>query len=87
MEDFIFPASKLMLHLQRTGELIPDQAVPVCSTPQSLNSACELLVSLCVGCVPNMKLLTAMLTDMFYSGKSHIFVLCYSVKEFENKRN
>ncbi|XP_054272313.1 probable ubiquitin carboxyl-terminal hydrolase FAF-X isoform X2 [Macrosteles quadrilineatus] len=67
VEDFIFPASKLMLHLQRTGELIPDQAVAVCSTPQTLNSAFELLVSLCVGCVPNMKLLTTMLTDMFYS--------------------
>ncbi|XP_046668911.1 probable ubiquitin carboxyl-terminal hydrolase FAF-X isoform X3 [Homalodisca vitripennis] len=74
VEDFIFPASKLMLHLQRTGELIPDQAVPVCSTPQSLNSACELLVSLCVGCVPNMKLLTAMLTDMFYSERDEPLV-------------
>ncbi|RZF36782.1 hypothetical protein LSTR_LSTR013963 [Laodelphax striatellus] len=67
VEDFIFPASKLMLHLQRTGELIADQAVPVCSMPQTLASAFELLATLCVGCVPNMKLLVNMLTDMFYS--------------------
>lgn len=57
-----------MLHLQKTGELISDQTVPVCCTPQTLSSAFELLVTLCVGCVPNMKLLTNMLTDMFYSG-------------------
>ncbi|XP_075236606.1 ubiquitin carboxyl-terminal hydrolase-like faf isoform X2 [Lycorma delicatula] len=67
VEDFIFPASKLMLHLQRTGELIAEQAVPVCSVPVTLSSAFELLVTLCVGCVPNMKLLVNMLTDMFYS--------------------
>ncbi|XP_039296311.1 LOW QUALITY PROTEIN: probable ubiquitin carboxyl-terminal hydrolase FAF-X [Nilaparvata lugens] len=67
VEDFILPASRLMLHLQRTGELIGEQAVPVCSQPQTLGSAFDLLATLCVGCVPNMKLLTNMLTDMFYS--------------------
>uniref|UniRef100_A0A146LHV0 ubiquitinyl hydrolase 1 n=3 Tax=Lygus hesperus TaxID=30085 RepID=A0A146LHV0_LYGHE len=67
VEDFVFPASKMMLHLQRTGELIPEQAVPVCSTPNTLCSAFELLVTLCNNCVPNMKVLVSMLTDMFYS--------------------
>ncbi|KAL1140578.1 hypothetical protein AAG570_000508 [Ranatra chinensis] len=66
VEDFIFPASKLMLHLQRTGELIAEQAVPVCSSPITLSSAFELLVTLSESCVPNMKLLVRMLTDMFY---------------------
>uniref|UniRef100_A0A224XFS3 Putative ubiquitin carboxyl-terminal hydrolase faf-x n=1 Tax=Panstrongylus lignarius TaxID=156445 RepID=A0A224XFS3_9HEMI len=67
VEDFIFPASKMMLHLQRTGELIADQAVPVCNSPLTLSSAFELLVSLCDNCVANMRLLVNMLTDMFYS--------------------
>lgn len=68
VEDFIFPASHLMLHLQRSGELCADQAIPVCSTPQATNAAFDLLVGLCVGCVQNMKLLVHMLTEMFYSG-------------------
>jgi ubiquitin carboxyl-terminal hydrolase 9/24 len=68
VEDFIFPASRLMLHLQRTGELCADQAVPVCNTPLTTNAAFDFLVGLCVSCVPNMKLLVHMLTDMFYSG-------------------
>jgi ubiquitin carboxyl-terminal hydrolase 9/24 len=58
-----------MLHLQRTGELIAEQAVPVCNAPHTLNSAFELLVTLCEGCVPNMRLLVNMLTDMFYAGQ------------------
>jgi ubiquitin carboxyl-terminal hydrolase 9/24 len=68
VEDFIFPASRLMLHLQRTGELCEDQAVPVCNTPLTTSAAFDFLVGLCVSCVPNMKLLVHMLTDMFYSG-------------------
>ena len=58
----------MMLHLQKTGELIAEQAVPVCSTPLTLSSAFELLVSLCDNCAPNMRLLVTMLTDMFYTG-------------------
>lgn len=69
VEDFVFPASRLMLQLRSTGELSPSQACPVCSTPQSTSAAFDLLVGLCVGCVPNMKLLVTMLTDMFYSEK------------------
>nr|CAD7589819.1 unnamed protein product [Timema genevievae] len=69
VEDFIFPASRLMLHLQRTGELCADQAVPVCSTPLTTNAAFDLLVGLCVACAPNMRLLVHMLTDMFYSDR------------------
>jgi len=65
-----------MLHLQRTGELCADQAIPVCNTPLTTNAAFDLLVGLCVSCVPNMKLLVHMLTDMFYSG---LFMFKYSV--------
>lgn len=69
VEDFVFPASRLMLQLRSTGELSASQACPVCTTPQSTSAAFDLLVGLCVGCVPNMKLLVTMLTDMFYSEK------------------
>ncbi|XP_023706840.1 probable ubiquitin carboxyl-terminal hydrolase FAF-X isoform X1 [Cryptotermes secundus] len=74
VEDFIFPASRLMLHLQRTGELCADQAVPVCNTPLTTNAAFDFLVGLCVSCVPNMKLLVHMLTDMFYSERDEPLV-------------
>lgn len=63
----------MMLHLQKTGELSGEQAVPVCSTPLTLSSAFELLVSLCDNCAPNMKLLVTMLTDMFYTGLFNFF--------------
>ncbi|XP_043475108.1 probable ubiquitin carboxyl-terminal hydrolase FAF-X isoform X1 [Leptopilina heterotoma] len=69
VEDFIFPASRSMLQLRSTGELNRSQACPVCTTPQTTNAAFDLLVSLCFGCVPNMKLLVTMLTEMFYSEK------------------
>lgn len=58
-----------MLQLRSTGELNRSQACPVCTTPQTTNAAFDLLVSLCFGCVPNMKLLVTMLTEMFYSEK------------------
>ena len=70
MEDFVFPASHLMSQLWRTGELPMETAVPVCQAPSTVTAAFELLVALCVGCVPNMRLLVAMLTDMFYSGET-----------------
>lgn len=57
-----------MLQLLKPGELVTENAIPVCGTPATTNAAFELLVALCVGCVPNMKLLVEMLTEMFYSG-------------------
>ncbi|XP_049853945.1 probable ubiquitin carboxyl-terminal hydrolase FAF-X isoform X1 [Schistocerca gregaria] len=74
VEDFVFPASHLMLHLQKTGELCADQAIPVCSTPLTTNAAFDLLVALCIACVPNMKLLVEMLTEMFYSERDEPLV-------------
>lgn len=67
VEDFVFPSSRLMLHLQKTGQLSQDQAVPVCTSPGTLTMAFDFLVALCVNCVPNMRLLVEMLSDMFYS--------------------
>ncbi|XP_076235119.1 ubiquitin carboxyl-terminal hydrolase-like faf [Calliopsis andreniformis] len=74
VEDFIFPASRLMLQLRNTGELSASQTSPVCTTPQSTSAAFDLLRVLCAGCVPNMKLLVTMLTDMFYSDKDEPLV-------------
>ncbi|XP_059479532.1 probable ubiquitin carboxyl-terminal hydrolase FAF-X isoform X3 [Neocloeon triangulifer] len=67
VEDFVFPASHLMAQLWQTGDLPMETAVPVCQSPSTVTAAFELLVSLSVGCVPNMKLLVNMLTEMFYS--------------------
>ncbi|KAF2881719.1 hypothetical protein ILUMI_24454 [Ignelater luminosus] len=67
LEDFLFPASKLMLHLNRTGQLGEDPATPICDTPQTQAAAFDLLISLCVNCVPNCRQLVVMLNDMFYS--------------------
>lgn len=68
IEDFIFPASKLIIYLEKTKEPILEKAVPVCNTPQTLDTAFDLLVTLCIGCPPNLKLVVNMLCDMFYSG-------------------
>ncbi|XP_030747882.1 probable ubiquitin carboxyl-terminal hydrolase FAF-X isoform X2 [Sitophilus oryzae] len=66
LEDFLFPASKLQLQLNKTKQLGEDPAIPVCDTPQTQAAAFDLLISLCVNCVPNYKQLVNMLTEMFY---------------------
>ncbi|KAF5307812.1 hypothetical protein FQR65_LT06684 [Abscondita terminalis] len=66
LEDFLFPASKLMLQLNRTGLLGEDPATPICDTPQTQAAAFDLLISLCINCVPNCRQLVIMLSDMFY---------------------
>ncbi|XP_076067071.1 ubiquitin carboxyl-terminal hydrolase-like faf isoform X3 [Oratosquilla oratoria] len=43
------------------------KAIPVCSTQATVIAAYELLVTLCTACVPNLKLLADMLTNMYYS--------------------
>lgn len=69
IEDFIFPASKLMLLLEKNKEPVLERAIPVCNTPQALDCAFDLLVTLCIGCPQNLKLVVTMLCDMFYSGE------------------
>ncbi|GFU01705.1 probable ubiquitin carboxyl-terminal hydrolase FAF-X [Nephila pilipes] len=68
VEDFIFPASRVVLQVQRSGgELPSEQAIPVCSSSSSVVAAFDLLVALCSGCAPNLRLLVDMLCEMFYS--------------------
>ena len=71
MEDFVFPASKIVLQSRKltNGEFPTEQAMPVCTSPGAVNAAYDLLVALCTGCVPNLKSLAAMLIDMYYNGK------------------
>ncbi|KAL4220567.1 putative ubiquitin carboxyl-terminal hydrolase FAF-X [Mactra antiquata] len=73
VEDFVFPASKIVLQSRKlNGEFPTDQATPVCSSPATVIAAYDLLVALCTGCVPNLRSLSAMLIDMYYSGDASL---------------
>lgn len=70
VEDFIFPASKIVIQCRKSrGELPSDQAIPVCSTPLTLIAAFNLLVALCTDCVQNLRCLSEMLIEMYYAGE------------------
>lgn len=71
MEDFIFPASTVLTRLKKSEDLLTEIVIPICRTSAALDAAYEILVMLCKECLPNLKLLTDSLTDMFYSGKYH----------------
>ena len=69
MDDFLFPASKIVVQTLKNGAETPlDPVIPVCTTPPTITAAFELLVALCINCVPNMKVVADTLTDMYYSG-------------------
>lgn len=68
MEDFLYPSSRVMAKYSSTGELVSSVTDPICVSSPSIVAALDLLVALCSGCVANMKLLTSMLTEMFFSG-------------------
>ncbi|KAG9348967.1 hypothetical protein JZ751_029284 [Albula glossodonta] len=55
IDDFIFPASNVYLQYMKSGEFPAEQAIPVCSSPATINAGFELLVALAVGCVRNLK--------------------------------
>ncbi|XP_043927770.1 probable ubiquitin carboxyl-terminal hydrolase FAF-X [Protopterus annectens] len=76
IDDFIFPASSVYLQYKKTGELPSEQAIPVCSSPSTINAGFELLVALAVGCVRNLKQIVDTLTDMYYTG-------CEALTEWE----
>lgn len=89
MEDFLFPASKVVVQTRKNKAETPlDPVVPVCASSASINAAFELLVALCVNCVANMKLVVDTLREMYYSGMfTHIcqgrwrlsyFSMCFS---------
>ena len=78
MDDFIFPASRMVLKQRRSGSgntssptdnTVADYAIPVCSTPHTMTAAFDLLVALCTGCVQGLRMLADMLTEMYYPSK------------------
>ena len=73
LEDFLYPASRIMATYNNTGELLPSVADPICSSSASVVAALDLLVALSSGCYANMQLLTTMLTEMFFSGNVSFF--------------
>ncbi|XP_038836137.1 probable ubiquitin carboxyl-terminal hydrolase FAF-X isoform X1 [Salvelinus namaycush] len=76
IDDFIFPASNVYLQYVKSGEFPTEQAIPVCSSPASINAGFELLVALPVGCVRNLNQIVDTLTDMYYLG-------CEALTEWE----
>ncbi|XP_052519968.1 probable ubiquitin carboxyl-terminal hydrolase FAF-X [Budorcas taxicolor] len=81
IDDFIFPASKVYLQCMRNGELPAEQAIPVCSSPATINAGFELLVALAVGCVKNLKQIVDCLTEMYYIGTA--ITTCEALTEWE----
>ncbi|ESN99988.1 hypothetical protein HELRODRAFT_192681, partial [Helobdella robusta] len=69
VDDFIFTASKVMLQCEKNqGDAQHlDHTSSICSSPQTIQAAFELLISLITECLPNLKALSEMLTAMFYS--------------------
>ena len=61
----------------KSGEFPTEQAIPVCSTPASINAGFELLVALAVGCVRNLKQIVDTLTDMYYLGRETLVRYCH----------
>ncbi|XP_025080256.1 LOW QUALITY PROTEIN: probable ubiquitin carboxyl-terminal hydrolase FAF-X [Pomacea canaliculata] len=71
VEDFIFPASKIVLQCRKSqGEFPAEQKVAVCSSPLTVIAAFDLLVALCTGCVHNLEFLAAMLIEMYYTNET-----------------
>ena len=70
MEDFIFPASKLVTQCRKNEEteFTMEHAVPVCSSPHTVLAAYDLLVALCMECVQNLEFLAHMIIEMYYTG-------------------
>ncbi|TKC35683.1 hypothetical protein EI555_015952 [Monodon monoceros] len=81
IDDFIFPASNVYLRYMRNGELPAEQAIPVCSSPATINAGFELLVALAVGCVRNLKQIVDSLTEMYYIGTA--ITTCEALTEWE----
>lgn len=81
LEDFIFPASKLMEDMtkQQAIDFIDIEVTPVCKSPNSTNAAFDVIISLCIGCVSNLKLTVEMLTQYFYSGNYSNYINCINL--------
>lgn len=62
----------LFLLFRLSDEVWSKRVTPICSTPQTLVAAFDLLVALCRGCVQNLKVLADILVDFYYSGNYRV---------------
>ncbi|KAH9509417.1 putative ubiquitin carboxyl-terminal hydrolase FAF-X [Bulinus truncatus] len=68
VEDFIFPASKLVTQCRKNDAEFPaEHAVPVCSSSHTVLAAYDLLVALCLDCVQNLQYLASLIIEMYYT--------------------
>ncbi|KAK0066423.1 ubiquitin carboxyl-terminal hydrolase FAF-X isoform X1 [Biomphalaria pfeifferi] len=68
VEDFIFPASKLVTQCRKNDAEFPaEHAVPVCSSTHTVVAAYDLLVALCMDCVQNLQYLASLIIEMYYT--------------------
>ncbi len=72
VDEFLFPASRMNATFRETGEIPMAHAQPVCSSPSTVSAAFDLLVGLCTGCAPNLKVVAQMLLDMFFTDKDDV---------------
>ena len=69
LDDFLFPASRMLLEFRTKGEIPMNHVVPVCNSANTVMAAFELLAGLGTGCAPNLKVIAQVLCDMFYTDK------------------
>ena len=67
MDEYIFPASRAMVVIQRNKNVHIEEINPICSSPATLAAAFDVLVALCTGCINNLQVVSQTLTDMFYT--------------------
>lgn len=70
IDEYIFPASRAMVLIQRCDDKNIEEINPICSSPATLAAAFEVLVALCTGSVSNLQLVAQTLTDMFYTNEA-----------------
>ena len=75
IEDFVFPASKMITVFKQTNVMPMGQVTPVCNTAPTLIAAFDLLVGLCTDCIQNLNVVAQMLIEMFYSDKGKLYLL------------
>ncbi|XP_046853983.1 probable ubiquitin carboxyl-terminal hydrolase FAF-X [Xenia sp. Carnegie-2017] len=68
LDEFIFPASKMVIESRKCGDVWNKPVIAVCNTSPTLVAAFELLVSLCTGCIENLQYVANALTELYYSG-------------------
>lgn len=72
MTVYLCPASKVLYDQSQCSRGVADinqrHVTAVCQTSRSANSAYDLIVSLCTGCLPNLQIVQQSLSQLFYQG-------------------